>query len=364
VTTTNHDTADAHVLFEQRGALGIATLNRPRALNAMTLDMYRTLAPQFEAWRVDSSIRAVLMRGAGERAFCAGGDVRAVYNAQHTPFGRDDYKTALFTEEYQFIRGLHRYPKQYITLNHGITMGGGVGLSVNGRYRIATENTVFAMPEVFIGSIPDVGATRFFNLCPGRIGLYLALTGTRIGAADAMYCGFFTHFVPLERFENLIDMLADGDVETAMARCSAKPGKSELAAVQPEIDRCFGLPSVEAVRDAVQTVDAEWARAASASMERASPASLKIVLRQLQLGAGMDLEQALTLEFRIIRHLLKEDDFYEGVRSVVIDKDRNPRWRFASLEQVSDAEVERKFESLGADELVFFARPDQAKNGD
>jgi len=344
---------EEHILFERRGGLGIATLNRPQALNALTLDMYRAFAPQLDAWGRDPSIHAVLLRGAGERAFCAGGDVRAIHRARHAPRGPGDYKTAFFTEEYRFIRAVHRFPKPFVALAHGITMGGGVGLSVNGRYRVATETTVFAMPEVFIGSIPDVGATRFFNLCPGRIGLYLALTGARIGAADALYCGLFTHFVPRARFGELTDALAGRDVEAVLARHAEDPGESELAALRPAIDRCFGQPSAEAIVAALHEEDTGWARAELAAMGRASPASLKIVFRQLGRGAGTEIEQALALEYRVIRRLLAGEDFYEGVRSVVIDKDRNPRWRFASLGQVREAEVERHFESLGAEELSF-----------
>jgi enoyl-CoA hydratase len=208
------------------------------------------------------------------------------------------------------------------------------------------------MPEVFIGSIPDVGATRFFNMCPGRIGLYLALTGARIGVADAMYCGLFTHFVPQGRFEELTDALAGGQVEAVLARFAGDPGESQLAALRPAIDRRFAGSSVEAIVVALREHEADWSRAALAAMERASPTSLKIVFRQLQRGAGMDIEQALALEYRVIHHLLVGEDFYEGVRSVVIDKDRNPRWQLASLEQVSEAEVERHFESLGAEELA------------
>jgi enoyl-CoA hydratase len=178
------------------------------------------------------------------------------------------------------------------------------------------------------------------------------LTGTRIGAADAMYCGLFTHFVPQERFEEMIDALAEGQVEEVLARHAGDPGGAQLEGLRPAIDHCFDRSSVEAIVVALREHEAPFGRAALAAMERASPASLKIVFRQLGQGAGMDIEQALALEYRIIHHLLAGEDFYEGVRSVVIDKDRNPRWSFASLEQVSEAEVERHFESLGAGELA------------
>src|SRR5262249_44580038 len=243
------DTDD--ILFERRGGLAIAPLNRPRAINAMTLDMYRAFDAQLEAWGRDASVAAVLVRGAGERGFCAGGDVRAIHAARRRPPGPGDYKTDLYREEYRFIRKVHRLSKPYVALAHGITMGGGVGLSTNGRYRVATETTEVAMPEVFIGSIPDVGATRFFHMCPGRIGTYLALTGRRIGSADAIYCGLLTHYVRQDRLAALTEALAERDAETTLDRFAESPGPSKLAALRPAIDRCFGRPSVEAILDAL-----------------------------------------------------------------------------------------------------------------
>ena len=348
------------ILFDRRGGVAIATLNRPQALNAVTLGMYRAFEPRLTAWTSDPGVRALVLRGAGERAFCAGGDVRAIYQARGQTLGPGDYKYDLFREEYLFIRQLHRFPKPQIALAHGITMGGGAGLSINGRYRVATAGTVFAMPEVFIGSIADVGATRFFNLCPGFIGLYLALTGGRVGAADALYCGFATHYLPQDRFARLTDALAAEDlrngaeqVEEVLARFAGNPGEATLPALRPAIDRCFGKGSVEEIFAALQHEAGPWAKEALAAMQRASPLSLKITHRQMQMGAGMELEAALALEFRIIQHLLGESDFYEGVRAVLVDKDKKPRWRFSSLAEVSEAEVERHFASLGERELRF-----------
>lgn len=345
--------AERHIVLERRGALGIATLNRPEALNAMTLEMYHEFARELGSWGRDSSIRVVLLRGAGERAFCAGGDVRALYSARNAPLVAGDFRLTFFADEYRFFRAVHRFPKPFVTLTHGITMGGGAGLSVNARYRIASESLVFAMPEVCIGSITDAGATRFLNMCPGKLGLYLALTGTHITAADAMYCGLFTHFIPQEKFEALIDAVDEGDIEASLQRFAEDSGKSALESLRPAIDYCFGRSSVEAIVEALQEQRDEWARAALAAMHRMSPLSLKIVFRQLQRGMGMDIEQALTLEYRVIRHILAGNDFYEGVRSVVIDKDRSARWHFASLADVSDHEVDRHFENIGAEELVF-----------
>src|SRR6516164_10043926 len=199
---------------------GIATLviNRPKALNALTLDNYRRFAPALRAWAADPSVHAVVVRGAGERAFCAGGDVRAVYEAGCGIKGDPDLPAVFFREEYELIRGIHRFPKPYIAVIDGITMGGGAGISVNGAYRIATERSLFAMPETAIGLFPDVGATRFLNRCPGRVGRYLGLTGARLGAADALFCGFATHFVPYDRVTELVEAFGQGVSEAGRER--------------------------------------------------------------------------------------------------------------------------------------------------
>src|SRR6266705_1534085 len=204
--------SDADEIILSRGG-GLATLviNRPKALNALTLHNYRHFDPALRAWARDPSVHAVIVRGAGDRAFCAGGDVRAVYEAGCGIAGDPDLPSVFFREEYELIRRIHRFPKPYIAIIDGITMGGGAGMSVNGAYRIATERTLFAMPETGIGLFPDVGATHFLNRCPGHIGRYLGLTGTRLHAADTLYCGFATHVVPYERIAELIAALGGID---------------------------------------------------------------------------------------------------------------------------------------------------------
>src|SRR5918911_3170798 len=221
----------ADVQFERRGRVGIATLNRPKALNALTLDMVLDLHRQMTAWETDRSIHAVILRGEG-RAFCAGGDIRAVHASRYHPYGPGDYKTELFREEFRLMRHIHRYRKPWIALTHGITMGGGAGLSANGSHCVASESTVFAMPEVFIGSFPDVAATRFLGRTPGRIGYYMSLTGARVEAADAVYVGLARYFVPQGRFGELIEALAteSADADALLARFAGDPGKSKLAA--------------------------------------------------------------------------------------------------------------------------------------
>ena len=352
----------AEILLERQGALGVVTFNRPKALNTLTLGMYRAFDPRLIAWGEDGAVLALLVRGAGERAFCAGGDVRAVYDARHGGGGAGDYKADFFREEYTLIQRVHSFPKPYIALVDGIAMGGGCGVSINGSHCIATERTLFAMPEVHIGLFPDVGASRFLNLCPGRIGRYLALTGTRLRAADALYCGFASHYVPHDRLADFANTLASLDwslgdarrqVDRVLARFAADPGPAELPALQPAIDRCFAGDSVEGIVAALERESEDWAKAALAAMRRASPLSLKITFRQLELGRGMTLEEALTLEYRMTQHVMAGHDFFEGIRALLVDKDQKPRWQHAALEAVSDAEVERYFAELGERELRF-----------
>ncbi len=342
------------VLLERRGGLGIVTLNRPQALNTMSLAMYRSFDPALRAWAGDPAVRAVVVQGAGPRAFCAGGDVVAIWEAREK--GEDGYAADFFREEYALVRRVHRFPKPYVALIDGVTMGGGAGIAVNGRFRVATERTLFAMPEVQIGLFPDVAATRFLNLCPGRIGLYLALTGTRLAAADALYCGFATHFVPHERLAALIDALADlgdaAEIGAAIAAHAGDPGAATLPPLEAAIGRCFAGVNVEAIADALAREEGAWAKDARAAMERASPTSLKLAFRQLAFGV-MEVEAALALEYRMTQHVVAAHDFFEGIRAQLIAKDRAPRWQPASLVGVSDAAIDAYFAPIGARELRF-----------
>ena len=349
------------ILFGREGGVATITLNRPQALNAFTLGMYRALAPTLRQWEQDREARAVLIRGAGERAFCAGGDIRAIYEAGRGLSGDRALTSVFFREEYDIIRHIHRFPKPYLAIIDGITMGGGAGVSVNGAYRIATERTLLAMPETGIGLFPDVGATRFLNLCPGHIGRYLGLTGVRLGPADALFCGFATHFVPREQVPALVAELARAapEVELVLAAFAADPGPPPIAARRAAIDRCFAAETVDGILDALDREaraagnDAEWAAETRSALMTKSPTSLKITLRQLVVGQDFDLEGALTLEYRLTQHVMAGHDFYEGVRAVVVDKDQRPRWRPATLAEVTDRMVDALFTSIGERELRF-----------
>jgi enoyl-CoA hydratase len=347
------------ILLGREGGLATLTINRPQALNALTLENYRRFAAALCAWAADSSVHAVIVRGAGERAFCAGGDVRAVYEAGRGISGDPDLPAVFFREEYELIRKIHRFPKPYLAIIDGITMGGGAGISVNGAYRVATERTLFAMPETAIGLFPDVGATRFLNRCPGHIGRYLGLTGARLKAADMLYCGFATHFVPHERVEELIAALRGAErrqFETALSQFAVDPGPASLVGLRPAIDSCFAADTIEEVLGALDVEAAaggEWARETRDTLLTKSPTSLKITLRQLRLGREYDLEAALALEYRLTQHVMAAHDFYEGVRAMLIDKDQTPRWRPATLAEVSDAMVADYFTLIGDRELRF-----------
>ncbi len=351
------------IRFGREGGVATVLLNRPQALNAFTLGMYRRFDPMLRAWADDPSVATVLIRGAGERAFCAGGDVRAVYEAGRGVAGERDLTSRFFWEEYELIRRIHRYPKPYVAILDGITMGGGAGVSVNGAYRVATERTMLAMPETGIGLFPDVGATRFLTLAPGRIGRYLGLIGARLGAADALYCGFATHFLPRERLPELAARLArctaPAEVEGVLAALAADPGPAPLRDRQAAIERCFAGGTVETIvaalaREAASgSAAADWAAEAGAALAGKSPTGLKVTLRQLTEGCGFSLEQALILEYRLTQHFMAGHDFYEGIRAALVDRDRNPRWHPATLAEVGEALVEAHFAPLGASELRF-----------
>lgn len=352
--------AEEDILFGREGGLATVTLNRPQALNAFTLDMYRRFDPMLRAWADDPDVKAVLIRGAGERAFCAGGDVRAIYEAGRGISADRSLTSVFFREEYELIRRIHRYPKPYVAIIDGITMGGGAGVSVNGAYRVATERTMLAMPETGIGLFPDVGATRFLNLCPGHIGRYLGLTGARVGAADALYCGFATHFVPRVRLDELIAALAASDavVET-LAGFTGDPGPAPIAKLQAAIERCFAGEIIETILEALAREasaggpDAAWAAETRAGLLTKSPTSLKLTLRQLITGRGFAIEDALALEYRLTQRVMAGHDFYEGVRAVLVDKDQKPHWKPLTLAAVDERLVDSYFVPLGEAELRF-----------
>jgi enoyl-CoA hydratase/carnithine racemase len=336
---------EPEILFETRGAIGIVTLNRPKALNALTLDMILALRAKLEEWAGDSAIATVVIRGAGDRAFCAGADIRAV---RESGLAGTSYAEDFFRHEYALNTYIKRYPKPYLALIHGICMGGGLGLSVHGRYRVTGSSSVFAMPETGIGFFPDVGGSYFLSRLAGQCGLYLGLTGARVKAADSLYLKLATHWVPSEYWDTLLEGLASGDdpadVLSEMAR-DLLPS-APISDRRVEIDRVFKSSSVEdilAMLDQDEEDEDEWSSSTAALMRGRSPTSLKLTYNQIRSGKTLRFEDCMRMEFRMVQRILAGKDFYEGVRAVIVDKDNAPKWSPASLAEVSDDAINAYF---------------------
>ncbi len=349
--------ATDEILFERRGAAGIVTLNRPKALNALTHDMVRALAARLDAWAEDRAVRQVIVTAAGGRAFCAGGDIRALYELGRA--GQQEQALTFWRDEYPLNVRIKHYPKPYVSLIDGIVMGGGVGISVHGSHRVAGDRFVFAMPEVGIGFFPDVGATWFLPRLPGELGAWLALTGSGLEARDAVTAGLATHRVASERFGDLLDALCGTVPVDAVLAAFAEPVETGARAAHGEtIDVGFAHERVEDVLAGLDRLGAqpgataEWARAQAATIRGKSPTSLKLALAQVRRGSGWDFDACMRAEFRIVSRLVSGRDFYEGVRAVIVDKDNAPRWQPATLEEVPQAAVEHHFAPLGDHELV------------
>jgi enoyl-CoA hydratase len=344
---------EVEIHCERRGAAGVITLDRPQALNAITLTMVREMRGALDAWRQDPAVTRVVLAAAGEKAFCAGGDIRQLYELGRA--GRIEEALGFWREEYALNALIERYPKPYVSLIDGIVMGGGVGVSLHGSHRVAGERYLFAMPEVSIGFFPDVGATYALPRLPGETGTYIALTGERIRVADALALGLATHAVPSGALAALCDALAeDDDVDEVLRSFTRDPGPPPIDRHRAAIDRCFSAESVPAIlarldEDAVQ--GSEFAHKTAATIRAKSPTSLNIALEQMRRGKDLSFEAAIRTEFRIVSRIVEGHDFYEGVRATIIEKDGAPKWRPASLEAVDAQDVARHFADLGAAEL-------------
>lgn len=335
---------EPEVLFETRGRLGLITLNRPKALNALTWNMVRLIDAKLDEWEADDRIGVVAIRGAGDKAFAAGGDIRWLWeNGQGGKTGERNWQ--FFAEEYRLDTKIKRYSKPYVAIMDGIVMGGGVGLSIHGAVRIATERTVFAMPETGIGLFPDVGGTHFLPRLWGEAGMWLGLTGSRLKGVDAVRAG-------------ICDIILGSDAIEAEIEEMAKTGHphwvppvSTWLERREQIDACFTGESVEEVLEALLADSSDWAMQQHTTVLSKSPTSTRIAFRQIREGRGLSFEDCMRLEYRLARYCMTHPDFYEGVRAVIVDKDNAPRWSPATLDEATDEYVAEAFAPLGDEEL-------------
>ena len=346
--------ADAEALIERRGVAGVIVLNRPKALNALTLAMVRLISVALDEWERDSAVDRIVLLGAGERAFCAGGDIRRLYDLGRA--GDHDAQLTFWREEYQLNRRIKTYPKPIVALVDGIVMGGGVGLAMHAAHTVVGERFVFAMPEVGIGFFPDVGAAWILPRLQSHVGVYFALTGLRADAGDALALGLGQTFVPSSAFPALAQGLErDEPVQSALARLSTPPPRSKLIGDAEAIESCFSQPDRAAILAALRGAETQgrpFAAPARAAMIEKSPTSQAIALKQMALGATIDFDEALRMDYRIVSRICRGHDFYEGVRAVIVDKDNRPNWAPAP----SRTEVDAYFTPLGDGELKFPGR--------
>lgn len=338
---------EQEILYERHGAVEFVELNRPKALNALTLEMCHALEAELKAYADDPAVAAVVVQGAGDRAFCAGGDIRRLYDEGKAG---GDYPFDFYRDEYRLNALIFHFPKPYVALMDGIVMGGGVGVSVHGTHRVVTDRVMFAMPETGIGLFPDVGGSYFLPRCPGRLGLYMAMTGARLKATDALHGGLGDVYVPSAKLDALIGALAetdDADVGQVLDGFGEDPGPAPIAERQAEIDRLFAADDVEAILAALDADGGDWAAETAATMRQKSPTSLKVAVEQLRRGASLDFDDCMRMEYRMACGCIAGHDFYEGVRAVVIDKDQAPKWRPDTLEGVSEDTVRAYFETPG-----------------
>ncbi|HZZ37442.1 MAG TPA: enoyl-CoA hydratase/isomerase family protein [Caulobacteraceae bacterium] len=339
-------TLQSEVFVSRDGALGRLTLNRPAALGALTTGMCEAMIAALIDWRSDPTLHAVLIDHAGDRGFSAGGDIRTL---AESAAGDGLAARRFFFVEYQLDHLIHSYPKPVITVMDGVTMGGGVGISWTASRRVVTERTTFAMPETGIGLFPDVGAGWFLPRLPGRAGLWLALTGARLKAADCLALTLATHYVPAADLTDLKQTLAaDAEQPTeVLATFAAEPGPPPIAALRRDIDRLFDHQRVEDVVEALTADGSDWALAQARTIATKSPTSLKVAARLIRDGAAMPtFADDMVMEHRIACRLGLGRDFLEGVRAVIIDKDNAPRWDPATLEDVTDAAIDDIFAPL------------------
>ncbi|XP_064595108.1 3-hydroxyisobutyryl-CoA hydrolase, mitochondrial-like [Liolophura sinensis] len=352
--STEAGSASEEVIFQTVGNKGVITLNRPSALNALNLPMIRKMYPQMLTWEDSPEVSLVIIKGTGKKAFCAGGDVRALYDAGQVG---DRLTQDFFREEYMLNYKIGTYKKPYVAIIDGVTMGGGVGLSVHGKYRVATERSLFAMPETAIGLFTDVGGGYFLPRLEGKLGVYLALTGFRLKGRDVYHAGVATHFVDADKLEALEDSLlslkstTDNDISKVLGTYheQSTTGKGSEFVLEHHIDRIntlFAGESLEEIFDRLNKDGSEWAMRQLETLRKMSPTSMKVCLRQVLEGAKLSLEECLKMDYRLAQRFMEDKDFFEGVRAVLVDKDNSPKWDPPSIEGVTKEKIDWYFSHL------------------
>ena len=342
------------VFFEKKGSLGLITLNRPEALNALTLNMVRLIHPKLKIWEEDNEIKTVAVTAVGDKAFCAGGDIRALYD-----WGKNNDKkaTGFYYEEYQLNQLIKSYTKPYISFVNGIVMGGGVGISVHGSYRVAGENYSFAMPETGIGLFPDVGGSFFLSRLKNNVGMYLALTGSRIKSSDAIELGIAEYFIQSENFDDIFKQLSEGITpDEVLSSFNSNKVNSDLKNDFEKINELFSGNSLEDIFERLENDNSDFSQKNLSLLRSKSPTSLNITFRQIKNGSELNFEDCMKMEFRMVTKVMNDHDFYEGVRALIIDKDNNPAWKPEAVEEVSDEEIDEFFKYLEDNELKFNTR--------
>ena len=342
------------VFFEKKGSLGLITLNRPEALNALTLNMVRLIHPKLKIWEEDNEIKTVAVTAVGDKAFCAGGDIRALYD-----WGKSNDKkaTGFYYEEYQLNQLIKSYTKPYISFVNGIVMGGGVGISVHGSYRVAGENYSFAMPETGIGLFPDVGGSFFLSRLKNNVGMYLALTGSRIKSSDAIELGIAEYFIQSENFDEIFKQLSEGITpDEVLSSFNSDKINSDLKNDFEKINELFSGNSLEDIFGRMENDNSEFSQKNLSLLRSKSPTSLKITFRQIRNGSDLNFEDCMKMEFRMVSKVMDDHDFYEGVRALIIDKDNTPVWKPETVEKISNKEIDEFFKYLEDNELKFNTR--------
>jgi enoyl-CoA hydratase len=346
------------LIARREGSAGIIRLNRPKAINAVTLEMFRDIDKALDAFEADPDVAVIVLEGAGERGLCAGGDIRALWESSKV---NGDLGKVLWREEYILNARIKRFPKPYVAFMDGIVMGGGVGLSAHASHRVVTERTKLAMPEVGLGFFPDVGGTWLLSHSPGEIGTYFGLTGTTMNGPDAIHAGFADAVVSSAKWPALREALTrvrpgttSNEVKTLIEGFATGETAGPVAAKESQIDVLFAHDRMENIVAALKQDGSEFAEATLKTLGEKSPRGMVVTLKLLRLARqARSLEECLVREYRAALEVFRSDDFREGVRAAVIDKDRNPKWSPPDIEDVTPTMVAPYFAEIGADELKF-----------